>query len=352
MHRRSFIRQTSLGISLSAFSPIVSPISNASWNMKPSIKPHPLSPGSTVGLISPSSAVSRTQLENCLANMSTLGLNYRLGESVRVKKGFVAGTDAQRLADLHTMFADSAVDGIICIRGGYGSQRLLDEINYDLIQKNPKVFLGYSDITALHLAIYQKTGLITFHGPNGDSSFSPFTSEAYRKLLFENEPGYTLSAENELLQEAYKNLAYPIYPGKATGELIGGNLTLLSTLMGTPFQPDFSGKILFLEDIGEAPYRIDRMLTQLLLSGEIQKVAGIALGIFNDCEVEEEDPDFADTLSLKEVLTERLGSLGIPVLYGLPFGHISDNGVIPVGVRGELNTATHSLSLKEYAFQR
>ena len=351
MHRRSFLQQASLGLTLSAFPPLFPYVSKDPRNMKPSIKTKPLAPGKTVGLISPSSAVSRTQLENCLSNMEQLGLNYRLGDSVRVKKGFLAGTDEQRLADLHQMFADPGIEGIICIRGGYGSQRLLRKIDYPLIQKNPKVFVGYSDITALHLAIYQQTGLVCFHGPNGDSTFSPFATSAYKQLLFDNNPTYAISAEDSLLQEEYQNLAYTIHPGKARGELIGGNLTLLSTLMGTEFQPDFNEKILFIEDIGEAPYRIDRMLTQLILSGEIQKVAGIALGIFNDCEVEPEDPDYPDTLSLKEVLTERLGSLGVPVMYGLPFGHIADNGVLPLGIRVELDTNEYSLTLIEEAFK-
>ena len=351
MHRRSFIRNASLGLSLSAFPTVPPYISNEFWNMKSPIKPSSLTPGATIGLISPSSAVSRSQLENCLSNMEGLGLNFRLGDSVRVKKGFLAGTDEQRLADLHKMFDDPEVEGIICIRGGYGSQRLLSKIDYSLIQRNPKVFIGYSDITALHLAIYQKSGLVCFHGPNGDSAFSPFTTSAYKQLLFENKTSYTISSNNSLLQEEYKNLAYTIHPGKATGELIGGNLTLLSTLLGTEFQPDLKGKILFIEDIGEAPYRIDRMLTQLLLSGEIQKVAGIALGIFNDCEVEPEDPDYPDTLSLKEVLTERLGTLGVPVMYGLPFGHIADNGALPVGIQAKLDSDDHSLTLIESALK-
>ena len=347
MQRRCFLQYSSTFLALPVCLPHFSPSLFNSPEMEKALYPSPLFPGATVGIITPSSAIGRTEFEKSLSNIKAMGLQVRLTENLRVKKGFLAGTDEQRLADLHAMFSNPEIDAILCARGGYGSQRLLDRIDYTLIQKNPKIFIGYSDITALHLAIHQQTGLVTFHGPNAGSTYSAFTQAAYTQLLFKNETPYIIQANNELLDEKYQDLAYTISPGKAKGPLIGGNLTLISTLMGTPYQADFKGKIVFLEDIGEAPYRIDRMLTQLLLSGTLEQAAGIVLGIFNDCEVDTEDTDFIDTLSLKEVLSERLGGLGIPVMYGLPFGHISDNAVIPYGIEAKMDTEDYSLTISE-----
>ena len=345
MYRRSFIQHSLRGIALPAF---LSPLwahANPFSPMEKLLYPRPLSPGATVGVITPSSSIGREELEKALQNLKSLGLKVELTPNVRVKKGFLAGTDEQRLDDLHAMFANPEIDAILCARGGYGSQRLLDKINYDLIRKNPKIFVGYSDITALHIAIHQQTGLITFHGPNAGSTYSPFTQSHFQALLFNNELPYSVSCSDEQLDPLNRGVGYTITPGKASGALVGGNLTIISTLMGTPYQPDFSGKIVFLEDIGEAPYRIDRMLTQLLLVDAFKQASGIALGIFRDCEEEPDDPDFIDTLSLKEVLQERLQSLGIPVMYGLPFGHIMDNGVIPYGVEATLDAEALSLTL-------
>lgn len=315
------------------------------------VKPQVMRPGDKVGLITPASSVSRDRFELCLANMAELGLEPVYTPNVRVKKGFLAGTDEQRLEDLHKMFADPEIKAVICIRGGYGASRILNRIDYNLIRKNPKALIGYSDITALHLALSTQAGLTSYHGPNGDSNYSEFALDCYKKLLFEADKGYEIDAKSELLPEEVRAEAFTVSPGKASGALTGGNLTLVSTLMGTPYEPDFSGKIVFLEDIGEAPYRIDRMLTQLILAGKFDKAKGIMLGIFVDCEVEEDDPDYPDTLSLKEVITERLKSLKLPCVYGMPFGHLADNAVIPMEVNAELDADKHKLRIAESAIK-
>ena len=348
MNRRNFLTLSCAAGSLSFLSaPVMGQNAKRSYAMP--ILAAPLKPGDTIGLVAPSSAVSRIQFQRTLENLQSLGLNPIYSDNIRVKKGFLAGTDAQRIDDLHRMFEDPNTKAVICARGGYGAQRLLPHLDYELIRKNPKIFVGYSDITALHLAISQKTGLVCFHGPNGDSNFSPFSMDRYKTLLFENEGSYTLQAGNELLRPEYKSKGYTLRPGKAKGILVGGNLTLISTLMGTPFQPDFQDRIVFLEDIGEAPYRIDRMLTQLLLSGALENAAGIALGIFHDCEADPQDPDYPDSLSLDEVLKDRLGSLGIPIVCGLPFGHIEDNGILPYGIEVALDAKALKIELKQPA---
>lgn len=343
MNRRTFLPQ------LAAWTIPVPGFERSQAKVQP-IKARALQKGDTVGVITPSSSITRDNYEKLLSNLEKLGLNPQYSENMRVKKGFLAGTDEQRIADIHAMFEAPEIKGIICARGGYGAQRLLPGINFNLIQKNPKLFIGYSDITALLLAIYKQTGLICFHGPNGDSEFSDFSLQQFQQLIFENKAG-TLAVSDPSLPPEFKDSWKVIRPGLVHGELIGGNLTLISTLMGTPYEPDFSGKIVFLEDIGESPYRVDRMLTQLLISGKLQKAHGIALGIFTDCEEKADDPDFPDTFSLAEIIQERLGKLNIPAAYGFPFGHIPYNGILPMGIRAVMDTANGQIRLLEQPFQ-
>jgi len=348
MNRRTFVTKSSLmGASACLGSLLLSQPMSAAYPKSNMIKPKALSTGATIGLITPSSNIARVNFDKTLKNMEQLGFKVKYTDNMRVKKGFLAGTDQQRLDDLHLMFEDDEVEGIICARGGYGGSRLLADIDYDVIRNNPKVFVGYSDITALHMGIFTQTGLVTFHGPNGDSDYSPFTLQQFKSLLMETGQTYNYSSQDPLLGEEYLQKAVTIQGGKTQGELVGGNLTLISTLMGTPYQLDFTDKIVFLEDIGEAPYRIDRMFTQLLLNGSIQKAKGLALGTFTDCEFEAKDPDFPDSLSLKEVVIDRLGDLGIPLVLGLPFGHIADNAIMPYGITAELDADEQTLRLLE-----
>ncbi len=350
INRRIFFRQTSawaLGLSASF---IGTKLSSSTHSPPPNIiYPKALFSGARIGVISPSSSLSRENFFRMIDNFSKLGFEMIYTDNLRVKKGFLAGTDHQRLDDLHRMFEDDSIDGIICSRGGYGAGRLLNDIDFELIAKHPKVFIGYSDITALLLAIHKQTGLVCFHGPNGDSTYSIFSEERFRSLILEKEEGYQLSKDDPSLPEEMPTSFKEIHSGVAKGPLIGGNLTLISTLMGTPYEADFEDRIVFLEDIGESPYRIDRMLTQLLLAGKFEKARGIMLGNFVDCEVEPEDPDFPDSFSLEEVISERLGRLNIPVVMGMPFGHIKENGILPLGVEAELDAGNGTLTLMKAA---
>lgn len=345
MKRRNFVKQTAalsaLGAGMMSFRTPIAKIRKVARLQK----------GDTIGVIVPSSAISRDSLVSIEENLDMLGFQAKLSPNLRLKNGFLAGTDAQRLSDIHAMFSDPEVDGIICGRGGYGSGRLLADIDYGLIARNPKYFMGYSDITCLHMAFYHKAGLITFHGPNANSSYSPFTLGQFQALLASStaQPyslGIALDTEDTL-----ESRAYVIRPGKAQGKLLGGNLSLIASLVGTPYLPDFRDSIVFLEDIGEAPYSMDRMLTQLLLAGSFDGAKAVVIGVCADCEVDPEDADYPDTFSLKEVLRERLSGLGIPVVYGLSFGHVANNGVLPVGIEAELDAEAFTLSCTEQVFR-
>lgn len=302
------------------------------------IKPVRLKTGDTVGLIAPASAAfEQATIREGVETLQSLGFKVKTGKHIKAKYGYLAGTDEQRVADLHEMFQDDEVKGVIALRGGYGSMRLLNLIDYDLIKNNPKVFVGYSDITALNLAIYHRTGLVTFHGPVAISSFSKYTQEYFWKVV--GSPAATgeikhPDPENPLRPTANLNT---ICSGKATGRLLGGNLTLFTALLSTPYEVDTSGAILFLEETGEEPYDVDRMLTQLLLAGKLEQVAGIIFDRCPNCKPADYKPAFYNTLSLEEVLEDRLGKLRCPVIFGLNVGHEADKPTLPIGVQVTLD---------------
>ncbi len=308
------------------------------------IKPKRLKKGDTVALIAPASGVEPEEFEKALQNLGDLGFKTKIGKNARARNGFLAGTDKERLADLHQAFADVEVKAIWCVRGGYGAGRLLPALDFNLIKKNPKILIGYSDITALHTAIHQNTGLVTFHGPTGAATFSDYAKNHLINTLTNPSAPYRveLSPDN-VVKESNLFKTETIFRGKCRGRLIGGNLSLLSALAGTPFGlRNTQGRILFTEDVGEQPYRIDRMLTQLRQSIDLRRLAGIALGIFEDC-----NPKAAGSQSLIDVLKDRLGDLGIPVVYGLSFGHIRDQFTLPIGIQAELDTETATLTFLE-----
>ncbi len=338
MTRRYFLEKTALGAAglwLGSIGARVIP----SW--RGAQKPLCLHAGARVALIAPASPVSDEKLEQALSNLSALGYEVREGAALRRRYGYLAGGDAERLNDLHRAFADPEVDAIWCIRGGYGATRLLPKIDFRLIAQHPKPLIGYSDITALHVAIGQRTGLVTFHGPGASAELPSDTLEHLRAVLVEPRIPYVLKANASNPPPA------TICPGKAVGTLIGGNLCLLAAMVGTPFQPSFRGKIVFIEDVGERPYRIDRLLTQLLQATDLRRAAGIALGTFIDCTPE--DPVFS--LSLLETLRLCLGDLQIPVVYGLPFGHMPNQATLPCGIRAELDADAQTLTLLELGCQ-
>lgn len=307
-----------------------------------SIKPRCLSPGDTIGVIAPASP---GDTETSLAGIQWLesqGFHVHPGESVCQTFGYLAGSDVLRAADINAMFASPVIDGIICLRGGYGTMRLLDLIDYAMIAAYPKVFVGYSDITALHTSIRQNTGLVTFHGPMAASMGKGLTRYTYDYFF----RALTSAAPLGLIVNP-PHSPPPIFisPGKAQGQLAGGNLSLIAAAMGTPYEMDTRGKILCLEEVAEAPYRIDRMLTQLLQAGKLQEAAGIVFAVCAECEAQAEAPSF----TVEEVLEDRLGNLQKPVLYQLHFGHTPDKVTLPFGVTAVMDSFTNCFEIIETA---
>ncbi len=343
MDRRTFSRQLASGLgALPLFGP-------ANRIIPSFLKARRLREGDVVYLIAPGSPVEEEKLQLGVTNMEALGLRPRLGKHVLARRGFTAGTDAQRLEDLHAAFEDVEAKGVWCIRGGYGCSRLLPNINYRLIRQNPKVLIGYSDITALLQAIHQKTGLICFHGPVGVSppeGYTPYTLAQVRTLLMEAPPRQVIPvATAQATAEGDHYRPEAMVPGRASGPLAGGNLSLLAALAGTPYGLDATGKLVFIEDVGEKPYRLDRMLTQLRQASNLAYAKGILLGVFSGCDPDPDD----DSLSLKETLTDRLGDLGIPVMYGLSFGHVDNMCTLPVGIRASFDTEGAQVVIEEAA---
>ncbi len=351
--RRSFLRLAAIGSAGALACGTASakrkpPKAQAQPVPAPPVKPRALKPGDTVGLVAPASyTFDLWRLDDAAARVEALGLKPKFGKYVRGRRGFLSGTEDERLEDLHAMFADRDVAAIFALQGGYGTPRLLDRLDYDLIRKNPKILLGYSDITGLHLAIGKKAGLVTFHGPNMIGTLPPRTLELLKKALFVPEPigEVTNPEETDPLNPEFP--LHTVSPGVARGRIVGGNLTLVSVTMGTPFEIETKDRILLIEDTGEAPYRIDRMLVQLKLAGKLQQAAGIVFGTCSDCGTSRSS--FELTLSLSEILDELLGSLGKPVLAGLVFGHTKEKAIIPFGVEAELDATGRRLTITEAA---
>lgn len=315
------------------------------------LKPKVLQKGDTVGLITPSTAVTDPErLRTVERTVRYFDLTPKWGANVGKRAGYLGGSVQERIDDLHSMFSDNSVKAVLCMRGGYGSGQLLRQIDYGLITRNPKIFVGYSDITAMHLAIHRMTGLVTFHGPVPTSAFTPFTQTAYRNALFETRAlgALTNPAESNSLRP--NHTLRPVRPGSARGRLIGGNLSLIAATMGTPYEIDTRGRILFIEDVDEQPYSIDRMLTQLRLAGKLEQAAGIVFGECHDCRPKEYQPSFVEgTFTTAEVVDRILGDLRIPVLSGLTIGHTDDQLTLPLGVMAALDADKGTLTIEEPA---
>ncbi len=302
------------------------------------IKPKRLKLGDTIGVVAPASPTTEEKLERVYRKLMQMGFNVVMGRSCFSKRGYLAGDDKTRAEDINKMFKNTEVDGIICLRGGYGSLRILDLLDYELIRTNPKVFVGYSDITALHIAINQISELVTFHGPMAAN-------------LIEDTCNFTLeSLYNFILNEDFKpsieNLSrelVAINGGIAEGQIIGGNLSLIASTIGTPYEINTKGKILFIEEIGEEPYRIDRMLTQLRLSHKLQDAVGIILGDFNNCVPENPHMSF----TLEEVIDIYIRPLNKPTLMNLQAGHCKPTITIPFGVKARLDVDKNEIVILE-----
>jgi len=313
------------------------------------IKPPHLEPGDGVGIVAPASAPPDPKaVDRVQEQVERLGFKPRLGRHVRHRHGFLAGGDRDRAADLMRMFSDRNVRGILCLRGGYGAARLLDRLDYALIRRHPKVLAGYSDITSLHCALATQAKLVSFHSPMlneglGSAKFPSFSNESFLRAVCRQEAAGSLCAGYR------KRTVSNVRRGVAEQRLIGGNLSVLVTTIGTPFQPRFRNRILFFEDIGEEPYRTDRLLTHLLNAGLLQQVAGVAVGVNQDCEDPKAGKAREYRQSSADVLKERLRPLGVPVVTGLPFGHQPLNATLPIGVRARLDANRGDLIITEAA---
>lgn len=313
---------------------------------KKPLKPRRLAEGDTLGMVLPASmAFERDRIYMAREQLETIGFKVRFGEHVFEKSGYFAGADLHRAADINRMFADDDVKGIVCFSGGWGSPRVLPHLDFDLIERKPKVIIGFSDITALLNVVNQRTGLITFHGPNGDSNMEPYTLDNFRRAVMQAEPIGKLvnppKNNDELVARDYR--VFTIRGGRARGRAVGGNLTLMAALMGTRFELDTQDSILFLEDIQEEPYRVDRMLTQLWLGGKFDRLAGVVFGRCTECAIK--GPSF----SIEELIRERFGSLGVPVMSGFAFGHIPRKLTIPLGMSCTMDADEGSVTIEDSA---
>ena len=312
---------------------------------KSALKPPRLKAGDTVGLINPAGATfHKDDVDIARETFAALGLKMKAGEHLLDRYGYLAGTDANRAADVNSMYADPEVNAIITLRGGWGCNRILDLLDYKLIAKHPKIIMGYSDITSLLLALNAKTSLVTFHGPVGISTWNEYSTDFVKRLLFE---GQSFTMENpkdvgdNLTQTKHRILG--ISGGTATGKLLGGNLSVLTAMVGSDYLPDFKGNILFLEEVGEDIYRVDRMLTQLKLAGILGEISGFVFGKCSNCD----SGETYGSLTLEEILDDHIKPLGIPAWYGSMIGHIGDKFTIPLGVKAEINADKGTITLLE-----
>ncbi len=331
-------------------------------------KPHRLTPGMTIGLVSPASTARDPKLiDKGIEALEHLGFRVKEGRFTRRRLGYLAATDRERLADFNRMLNDPKVDAVMCIRGGYGAMRLLEGLDYETAAKARKPIIGFSDITALHLAFLRKSRLVTFHGPMLLSAFakdtpSQATVDSMLRVLSRPEPAGSI-------WQGFSDRSYRVVrEGRATGRLVGGNLSLVAALVGTPWEIDTRGAIVFLEEVDEKPYRVDRMLTQLLLAGKLRDAAGIVFGRnvpdADTAKIEQErfrggtprnvsgfprqaSDDYEQIID--DVIADRLRPLGIPVMIGAPFGHLDEYATLPVGVKASMNTRTGEVSIEKAA---
>lgn len=357
MNRKKFITSLSVASVGAAIIPYsnLQPSSSKERNLEgyridepPIIKPTRLKAGDKLAIVAPGSYISEEELQDSIKNLNELGFETTYSEKVLLQNGYFAGTDKDRAEDLMKKFLDKSVKGIVCARGGYGCVRILSLLDYDVIRANPKVLIGYSDVTALLYGIYQKSGLISFHGPVGTSTFNDYTVNNFNGVLI-NPERTTLFKNSTSGEDENIYGVTTITKGKGKGRLVGGNLSIIVSLIGTEFDVDYSDKIIFIEEIGEEPYRIDRMLTQMIQSGKFNNAAGIMMGIFSKCEVKKQSDLTSKSFTLIEVLQDRLSNLKIPVVYGMSFGHVKDKFTIPFGALAELDSDKQTFTLLEKA---
>jgi len=295
--------------------------------------PPPLEPGSRVALVAPAGPLrDRADLDRAIANVRAFEWEPVVGEYVLERDGYLAGTDAHRLADLNRFARDPDIDAVWCIRGGYGAMRLLDDVDYDAWRTHPKTLIGYSDITALHAAISRRAGLVTFHGPTARAALTPMTTASFRDTVTQSPGAFECSVYDD---------AVTLHGGRGHGRLVGGNLALVAALAGTPYAWDLDGAILVLEDVSESVYRLDRMLTQLRLTGSLERAAGIIFGQFTEI------PDDASNADrpLDRLLDEVAARAGVPAVRNFPLGHIDNQVTLPLGAAARLDADARTLTI-------
>ncbi|MEA5593662.1 LD-carboxypeptidase [Rivularia sp. UHCC 0363] len=343
--RRDFIKTVAATAAVSTLTQPLSLVQAASKVIKP---PH-LKPGSVVGIVSPASATFvHEEFDIVQDAVRALGLVPQLAPHVLDQYGYLAGKDGDRANDINQLFADPKVAAILPIRGGWGCSRILPYLDYQVIQNNPKIIVGFSDITALLVAIHAKTGLVTFHGPNGLTSWRTQQTESFRRVLFTGEKvifknDKDADDNDRLMQVKYR--IRTINPGKVRGKLIGGNLSVFSTLVGSPYLPDLKGAILFLEEVEENIYRIDRFLTHLKLAGVLKQIDGF---IFGQCPGCTPGSDYG-SLTLEQVLSDHIKPLNIPAWHGATIGHMENILTFPIGSQVEINANSGTITMLESA---
>ncbi|MET0364495.1 MAG: LD-carboxypeptidase [Sphingobium sp.] len=319
----------------------------APLSARPPSRPPRLRPGDTVGLIEPAGfSDGQPQIDAVKATITGMGLVPKVAPHVLSRFGYLAGTDRDRAVDINAMFADESVRAIFAVRGGWGCARLLPFLDWDVIRANPKLLIGFSDITALHLAFAARAGFPTIHGPNAANSWSKISWDSFWRLAFSGETPNFLPPDAQTMDPSLpdRRTIRTIHAGKASGRLIGGNLSVLAALIGTPWLPDLDGAILFLEEVGEAEYRIDRLLSQLALSGQLRRVAGVIFGQCARCG--SNLPGYIG-FTIPQLLDQYLAPLGIPAFQGANIGHVANQLCLPVGVRVEMDADTGGIRVLE-----
>lgn len=324
----------------------LSPNLTARTVARPATKPRKLREGDTVGLVAPAGFIAdRFGVEAILESIRAVGLVPKPAAHLAAREGYLAGDDKTRAAEFQAMFEDPNVAAVMSVRGGWGAARMLPYLDFARIARNPKLFSGFSDNTALHMALAARCGFPTIHGPNASGAWHTQSWEAFRALAFEGAtPTITVPVDPLLSLERASDRLRTFHGGKARGRLLGGNLTVLAALVGTPYLPDFTGAILFLEDTNEAEYRIDRMLTQLALAGILGKVAGVVFGQCSNCV--EREAGYGN-FTVYEVMDRAFGELGVPAFQGMPFGHIAGQACMPEGVMAEIDADAGTVRLLE-----
>jgi muramoyltetrapeptide carboxypeptidase len=322
------------------------PAAGATPRMPP-LRARRLNPGDTLALINPSGAIyERAPYQMATESLQALGFKVREAPHLRARYGHLAGTDAQRADDVNAMFADPSVHGILALTGGSGGNRILPLIDYAAIRRTPKFLGGFSDLTALINAVHAKTGLVTFHCPLGVSEWNAFSVEHFRGTVMEAQAMTLRNAtERDDNIVAKGSRITTLRGGRARGPLLGGNLAVLAAMAGSPYWPRFDGAILFLEDINEYIYRVDRMLSTLMLAGVLERLAGVVLGAFTNCT----PGDGYGTLTLDEVFDDYFKPLKVPVYSGAMIGHIKRKFTVPVGLEAEMDADAGTLRLLQPA---